>query len=297
MLVSTVDLHIHTFYSDGRDAPEAVLLRAAALGIKTVAIADHDNTNGVRQVQALARELGLCLIPAIELTCRWEQCHSAPGEGDIDVLAYFVDLDDAGFCAFERAALEDIHERVSTCCAHLTADGYLVLIEALFARNPHYAGLQFLIHEIQDQGYAPDREDAFTLMMRGWQQVRLSRFTIEETIEQIHRAGGVAVLAHPTAIECDGHRLQESDVATLAEMGLDGLEIYHPRLDRQARTYFGRLAQRFDLLVSGGSDAHGWFDEWKGLGTEPVTETMVAAIQARHIEWNEKRQSETPTEY
>ena len=78
VLVSTVDLHIHTYYSDGRDAPEAVLRRVAALGIKTVAITDHDNTNGVRQVQALAPKLGLRLIPAIELTCRWDQCPSAP---------------------------------------------------------------------------------------------------------------------------------------------------------------------------------------------------------------------------
>jgi predicted metal-dependent phosphoesterase TrpH len=108
-MVSTVDLHVHTFYSDGRDPPLAVLRRAAALGIKTIAITDHDNTGGVRQVQGLAPELGLCLIPAIELTCRWDRCRTAPGEGDIDVLGYWIDLDDAGFCAFERAALEDIH--------------------------------------------------------------------------------------------------------------------------------------------------------------------------------------------
>jgi hypothetical protein len=83
-LVSTVDLHMHTFYSDGRGAPEAMLRWAAALGIQTVAITDHDNTNGVRQAQALAPKLGLCLIPAIELTCRWDQCRSAPGEGGTD---------------------------------------------------------------------------------------------------------------------------------------------------------------------------------------------------------------------
>jgi predicted metal-dependent phosphoesterase TrpH len=288
LIVSTIDLHVHTVYSDGRDPPDAVLRRAAALGIQTVAIADHDNMNGVRQVQALAPELGLSLIPAIELTCRWDGCRSAVGEGDVDVLGYWIDLDDAGFRAFERAALEDIHSRVADCCACLTADGYPVSIEALFARNPHYAGLMFLIHELQDQGYVPEGEDAFPLMMCAWRQVRLSRFTIEETIEQIHRAGGVAILAHPTAVRCDGRRLQESDVAALVEIGLDGLEVYHPRLDQEARTYFCALSERFGLLVSGGSDAHGWYDEWEGLGRQPVTETMVAAIQARHVEWVEK---------
>ena len=284
-MTSTVDLHIHTFYSDGRYAPEAVLRQAVALGIETISITDHDNTNGVRQVQALARELGLRLIPAIEMTCRWDQCHLPPGEGDVDVLGYFVDIGDAAFRAFERAALDDIHERVSACCTRLTADGYPVSIEALFARNPRYAGLHQLIQEIQDKGYAPGWSEALSLMMRGWRQVRLSRHTIEETIDQIHHAGGVAILAHPTAVACDGAWLEEDQVAALVDMGLDGLETAHPRLDLEARTYFCGLARRFGLLISGGSDLHGWLDGWSQLGTQPVTDAMVAAIEARHIRW------------
>ena len=287
-LPSTIDLHIHTSYSDGRDAPGAVLHRCAALGLKTVAITDHDTTGGVRVARAMAGELGLRLIPAIELTCRWDRCPSPPGEGDIDVLGYFIDLDDAEFRAFEQAALDDIHARIADCCALLTADGHPLSIDDVFARNPHYAGLQFLIHEIQDR-YVPDWTDAFDLMASGWRQVRLSRFTIEETIDRIHRAGGVAVLAHPTAITCDGQRLQEAQVAGLVEMGLDGLEIYHWRLDEAARAAFLALARRFSLLVSGGSDAHGYFDEYRRLGTEPVTGDMVMSIQARHIEWQDVR--------
>jgi predicted metal-dependent phosphoesterase TrpH len=290
-LASTVDLHIHTAYSDGRDPPEDVLRRAAALGIRTLALTDHDNTNGVRQVQGLARELGLRLIPAIELTCRWDACRAAPGESDVDVLGYFVDLDDPGFRAFERAALDDIHARVAACCDRLTADGYPVSLEAVLARNPHYAGLQFLIQEIQER-YLPEWRDAFALMMRAWGQVRPSRSTIEETLAQIHRAGGVAILAHPTAVRCDGRRLEAAQVAELAAMGLDGLEIHHPRLDEEARAHFSAMADRFGLLVSGGSDAHGWYDEWQGLGTQPVTEAMVAAIQARHVEWEERGDQE-----
>ena len=159
-MTSTVDLHIHTFFSDGRYEPEAVLRRAVALDIETLAITDHDNTNGFRQARALGRELGLKLIPAIELTCRWDQCRLPPGEGDVDVLGYFVDIGDAAFRAFERAALDDVQERISVCCTRLTADGYPVSIDALFARNPRYAGLHQLIQEIQDKGYAPAWRDA-----------------------------------------------------------------------------------------------------------------------------------------
>ncbi|MBN1139804.1 MAG: PHP domain-containing protein [Anaerolineae bacterium] len=286
-----VDLHIHTYYSDGRDAPEGVLRRCAALGLRTVALTDHDNANGVRAVRALAGELGLSLIPAIELTCCWERCHAAPGESDIDVLGYFVDVDDAAFRAFEQATLDDIHARVAACCACLTADGYPVSIDDVFAHNPHYAGLMQLIHVIQGKGYAPTEAAALELMISGWRQVRPSSLTVDRCINQIHRAGGVAILAHPVAVTCDGQRLQETHVAGLVEMGLDGLEVYHFRLDDAARAHFGALARRFNLLVSGGSDTHGYSDEGRRLGTEPVTGEMVAAIEARHVAWHQTRQA------
>jgi len=286
---SAIDLHMHTTYSDGEDPPEAVLRRCAALGLKTVALTDHDNTNGVRAARSLAHELDLRLIPGIEATCRWDACHTRPGEGDIDVLGYFVDVDDADFQAFELAALADIYERIAECCDRLTAGGYPVTLEEVFARNPDYAGLQHLIHLIQHKGYAPEWQDAWALMMRGWVQVRLSCFTIDRVIDRIHRAGGVAVLAHPTMVRCDDRWLQDAQMAALVEMGLDGLELYHYRLDAAARAHFGALARRFGLLVSGGSDAHGWFDNWRRLGTEPVTGEMVAALEARHIAWRNRQ--------
>jgi len=282
---STIDLHIHTTCSDGQEPPEAVLQRCAALGLKTVALTDHDNANGVRAARSLARELGLRLVAGIETTCRWDACHTRPGEGDIDVLGYFVDVDDAGFRAFERAALDDITERIAACCDRLTAAGTPVSLDEVFARNPDYAGLQHLIHLIQDRGYAPAWQDAWALMMRGWVQVRLSRFTIDQVIDRIHRAGGVAVLAHPTMVTCDDRWLQAGQMAALVEMGLDGLELYHYRLDAAARAHFAALARRFGLLVTGGSDAHGWFDNWKRLGAEPVTDEMLAALEARHVAW------------
>ncbi len=282
------DLHIHTCYSDGQASPAEVLRRAASLGLQTIAITDHDNANGSRQARVLAQELGVRLIPAIELTCRWEQCRAAPGEGDIDLLGYFVDLDDAEFRAFEQAALDDIQDRVAACCALLTAQGYPLSIADVLERSPHYAGLMYVIHILQDKGYATDWSAAFSLMFDGWRQVRPSCLAIDQAIDQVHRAGGVAILAHPAIVKCDGRRLQASQLAALVEMGLDGLELYHFRLDDEARAYFGALARRFGLLVSGGSDVHGWFDEWSRLGAEAVTAEMVDALYARHVRWRAK---------
>jgi len=285
MPASTLDLHTHTCFSDGKFSPSELLHYAASIGLQTIAITDHDNTNGVREALALAQDLGLELIPAIELTCQWPQCEPLPGDGDIDVLGYFVDLENPEFQAFERAALDDIHLRTADCCASLTAEGHPVTLQEVFAENQHYAGVLQLILAVIKKGHAEDWGAAFKMVAEKWAQVRLSHFTIQEVIGAIHSAGGVAVLAHPVLVKCNGNRLREKDLLQLKEMGLDGLEIFHPRLDEEARSYFSALAKRLNLLVSGGSDEHGWFTDFENIGSQPVTSEVLESLRRRHIEW------------
>lgn len=280
--ISSIDLHIHTHFSDGKYAPSEIVRYAAARGLRTLAISDHDNTRGVAEAQAAAAPLGLEVIPAIEFTCRWPACQTPPAGGDVDVLGYFIALDDPAFRAFEQATLDDIHARITDCCASVTAAGYAVTLADLFAENPRYAGLVHLGQVLTRKGYIPHERDAPALVLEHWQRVRLSRFTIQDVIETIHHAGGVAVLAHPAAIECSGQWPTAAQIGELVAMGLDGLEIYHYRLDEAARAYFLALAARFDLLISGGADFHGWFEGLDSLGSQPVTPEMLAQLRARH---------------
>jgi predicted metal-dependent phosphoesterase TrpH len=280
--ISTIDLHLHTHYSDGRFSPEEVLRHAVNVGLKTIAITDHDNTNGSRHIADLARQLGVELIPAVEFTSRLPGCDTSPEKGDIDVLGYFLTLDNPEFRAFEQAALNDIHLRVGECCDCLTGMGYPITLEEVFAENPRYAGVLPLVHAIQKKGYAQDWDSAQRLVDSGWLPGRLSPFTAAQVIEQIHLAGGVAVLAHPAAIHCNGEWLQVRQLGGLVQAGLDGLEIYHPRLDQKARTYFLKLAHQFNLLVSGGSDSHGWGVGLHRIGSQPVSPEMVEALRSRH---------------
>jgi predicted metal-dependent phosphoesterase TrpH len=282
--ISTIDLHMHTCYSDGKYSPAELLRYGASIGLETMAITDHDNANGVREALPLAQELGIELVPAIEFACHWNQCEAPPGSGEIDVLGYFVALSNPAFRAFERAALNDTYSRVADCCARLTAAGYPMSLDDVFAENPHYAGGIHLILAVQSKGYADGWEAAFRLVVEHWKQVRLSRFTIQQIIEQIHLAGGVAILAHPTAVKCDDNWLQADQLALLAEMGLDGLEVYHPHLDGKAREHFLALAKQFNLLISGGSDEHGWFAGLERIGKQPITSEMLESLRARHLE-------------
>jgi predicted metal-dependent phosphoesterase TrpH len=112
-----------------------------------------------------------------------------------------------------------------------------------------------------------------------WEAGPLCRFTLADQVEVIHAAGGVAVLAHPL-YRCAGELLTADHITALVEMGIDGLEVYHRYMDEQARAHFQALADQFKLLVTGGSDEHGWSPDLPLLGTAPVTRAMVEALRA-----------------
>lgn len=285
---STIDLHLHTHYSDGRASPAEVLEQAVKLGLSTIAITDHDNARGAREARPLAPQLGVELIPAIEFTSRWDKPELVNGDRDIDVLGYFVDLDDPGFRAAEQAALADMQGRVADCCARLSAAGYPLTVEQVLAENPRYPGALQTILALITQGHADGWHAAFELFVAQWRQVRLCRTTIDRAIAAIHAAGGVAVLAHPAAIPWSDGWLQAEQIAELVDMGLDGIEVYHFRLDPEARAHFMGLARHFDLVITGGSDMHGWPTGFARMGQEPVTPEIVEALRKRRAKTRRK---------
>lgn len=280
----SIDLHIHTHFSDGKQSPEEIFHLAAQLGITTLALTDHDNANAVRMAAPLSRDLGITLIPAIELTCRWDECDPHQGDRDVDVLGYFINPDDADWLAFERAALADAHARIRACCDLVTASGYPITLDDLFVENPRYGGLLHMIHVLQHQ-FGLDWDTAASVVLDRWQEVRQSSLNIQDGIAHIHRAGGVAVLAHPTTLKCAGGWVGEKQLASLVEMGLDGIEIYHYRVGPDAQIHFVRLADHFHLLISGGADHHGWWPGDNRLGTQPLTADIVTALYARHLDY------------
>jgi predicted metal-dependent phosphoesterase TrpH len=269
---------MHTCYSDGKYTPSELLLKAAGIGLKTVAITDHDNANGAREAIPLVKALGLELVPGIEITTTWSSLELPPGETDVDLLGYFVDLDAPGFQALEKARTEDIFQRMDELCACLSAAGFPLALADVLAKNARFPNVTATIFAAQDKGYAASWEEGHRLVMENWRKVRPARDAeIGAMIECIHAAGGAAVLAHPAAIARPQGLIQAPQVAELAGMGLDGLEVYHHRNDEFTRRQLLALAQQFNLAVSGGSDEHGW---WKSrLGTQPVTGEMLEALR------------------
>jgi 3',5'-nucleoside bisphosphate phosphatase len=282
---STIDLHLHTYYSDGIASPTDVLHYASGIGMRTVSITDHENVNAMEEAVFVADELGLELIPGIELTGCWNVYVSTddqePIKVEVDVLGYCIDIENPELLTFAHTKLEDLKARITECCQLITKAGYPVTIFDVLDQNPRFPGEVPLIMALIHKGYASDRNEAFQLFSHRWSKVRKSPFSIEQIIQSIHTAGGLAILAHPILVDCGEGWLQAGQVGRLIDMGLDGLEVYHPRLDSKARAHFHSLAKQFDLVETGGSDEHGWRGGFLRMGSEPIPYSMVNALRER----------------
>ncbi|MBE0698098.1 MAG: PHP domain-containing protein [Anaerolineaceae bacterium] len=275
----TIDLHTHTNYSDGFFSPAEVIQAAAEKGLRAIAISDHDTTRGAREALPLAAAAGIELVPAIEITTSWLGVGLSKGEQDVDLLGFFIDLEDAEFRAYETALLADIHQRVADCCTRLSQQGYPIMIEDVFAENPHYAGPLYTVLALMHKDLASDWDAGSRLFNPVWAERRPSSFTIQSAIAAIHRAGGAAVLAHPSIVNPNGRTLDAGSLRLLVDAGLDGIEIFHHRLDAAAREHFMALAERFHLVTTGGSDLHGYHEGTARLGQEPVSPEMLEAVR------------------
>jgi 3',5'-nucleoside bisphosphate phosphatase len=280
-MTAFVDLHMHTHYSDGDHSPAEVVEAAARLGLRAIAITDHDTIRGNREAIPLAREAQIELVPAIEMTTRWPNKDLLFSYSDVDVLAYFVNFDDPTWVAFTEALMTDHLDRMSEACRRCTADGFPMTMDDVWSQNPRYGGPGQMERAIFAKGYARDHGEASRMMAWYFESSRLAMMTTRAAIEQVHLAGGVAVLAHPVVVCPQGQRLVAADLRELVDAGLDGLEIYHPRLDDEAREYFLRLAREFNLLVTGGTDMHGGHRGLEIIGGQPVTEEMLEAVRGR----------------
>ncbi len=262
-----VDLQTHTKFSDGTDTPEELVSKAAAAGIRVLAVTDHDSVRGVAAAMAASAKAGVHILPAIELSTAKEEDQDFL---DIHVLGYGIDPDDPTLQETLHEVIESRVEqkirqvkRLHDYGLHVPEQDVLDLAGDGVPGRPHIAQIAIQhnparfssIDDVFEQYLAPDAQDSV------WVPRRFS-LTVEDAIELIHAAGGKAVLAHPGVY----HRVSDLDdaVRRMAEAGLDGLEVFYP-YGSEARggeadkmiPCFAELAERFGLFATGGSDYHG----------------------------------------
>ncbi|MBN2908430.1 PHP domain-containing protein [Polycladomyces sp. WAk] len=273
--MARVDLHIHTTASDGLYSPEAVVRLAKKAGLRAIAITDHDTVGGVAQAAAAAANLGMELVPGIEISTL------ANGQ-DVHVLGYFVDTEQEWFLQRLQSLRNTREERNRKIIEKLNELGIAITWEEVQAKkrgaiSEKNVGRPHIAEILVDKGVVRSMDEAFDryLGKDGAAYVTTKRITPFEAIELIKEAGGVPVLAHPGLYENDAL------VEEIIVHGLAGLEVYHPDHDEECTERYLEMAERHGLIVTAGSDFHG--ERHGSMFHAPIGTKTVAYEQVERL--------------
>jgi 3',5'-nucleoside bisphosphate phosphatase len=259
----TFDLQSHSVHSDGALPPSEVVAAAAAAGVRLLALTDHDTADGVPEAAAAAADAGIGLVPATEISAIFD------GRQDLHILGYLIDPADATLTSALRRSREDREQRAQAMTNALKHLGFAV-DEAMLARRTEQGqsiGRPHLAQAVVNRPENRERLEAAGLteptaflveyLIEGRPAfVPRAAPTVEEAIDLIHGAGGVAVWAHPFwDIDEPAGALAALDRFRAA--GLDGVEAFYvTHTEEQTRLMSGRCAE-LGLLTTGSSDFHG----------------------------------------
>lgn len=245
-----IDLHTHTTASDGRCSPEALVSRAAAAGVTTLSVTDHDTVAACADVERACVAAGLQFVSGIEVTAVLDGV-------DVHVLGYFIEPDSASLLAFLEDARRRRVQRVLAIVDRLAQHGIVLEADAILrpglTDSGKAAGRPWVARALVNAGHVATTDEAFDTWLARGRPAFVPRLgaSPEEVIDRLHRAGGVVSLAHPGLTDVDRH------IPAFVSAGLDALEAYHSRHDAAATARYVRMAQDLDLLLTGGSDFHG----------------------------------------
>ncbi len=243
------DLHLHTNASDGALSPEDVVRAAARLGLKAIAITDHDSTAGVESAQAEGRRLGLPVISGAEF--------SAAFDGELHILGYGLDLHSSAYLDFQAGQQRRREERNGHMLEKLRSLGVYLPAQHLPASAPGVYGRVHMARGMVAAGYVSSMDEAFRRYLGYGRSAYVARrrFESAEIIASIMQSGGQAVLAHPGRMG-----LQQSDMAALVVrlrgQGLAGIEAFYPTHTDDDVAFYTRLAADAALVCTYGSDCH-----------------------------------------
>ncbi len=247
-----IDLHAHSTESDGTYTPEALMGLAKKCGLSAVALTDHDSISGIAKAQSAAEQLGLELVPGIELSTDYHGM-------EIHILGYYIDTENQEFLKRLKEFVDNRDNRNEKMAALLQKEGFGITMDALYNENPdsvitraHFA--KFLV----EHGFVKDRETVFREYLGDGCRccVPREKITPYEAIRLIQTGGGLAFFAHPVLCHMEEGGLH-GFTKSLAEAGLTGLEAIYSKNRPGDEGRFRKLAEEFGLLISGGSDFHG----------------------------------------
>src|SRR5438270_24587 len=248
-----IDLHTHTYYSDGTLGPSQLLELARERGLDVVALTDHDTTAGLPEARDAAAAVGIELVPGVEF--------SAESEGaSLHVLCYWPEEDNAEFQA-ELMRLQETRlrrgelmiEKLQQLGCPVSFDRVREIAAGKNIVRPHIA--QALV----EAGVIAEERDAYTDQFIGdGGRAYVEKHALDplDALALITKAGGVCVIAHP-AMWRGQDSVPDALIEKMADAGMAGIEVDHPDQTPEQREHYRGLAKRLDLVVTGSTDFHG----------------------------------------
>ncbi len=254
-----IDLHIHSSASDGTLSSSEILIQARKQNLGAIAITDHDSIEGSRKAICAGIPPSLKFLTGVEISTT-----PPPGffcSGSFHILGYGIKLNDPVLNQTLEMLQEARRNRNPQILSRLNHLGITLSLKEVENEvregqigRPHIADLMV------KKGFVKSSDDAFDRYLGKDKPAYVDKFRIdcERAIEIIAKAGGITVLAHPLLLDIEQDEIMEDLIVTLKSMGLKGLEVYYPNHMPEHIDYYAALARRHDLLMTGGSDFHGF---------------------------------------
>lgn len=242
------DLHIHTDKSDGILSPSQIVELAKQRGLDCIAVTDHDTVAGVAEARARAKEVGIKCIVGMELSCQ-SIC-------EVHMLGYNMDTADEEFASEMQRIVALRNQRNEMIFDKLRQHGFDMHLSE-FPDNGGTVGRGVIAREMVKRGYCKTVAEVFDNFL-GTDKccyVKSTRLTPVEGIQFILRFGGIPVLAHPKKLRL-GDMSFEQFVKPLVLAGLGGIESEYFTHTNAERRFYGRMAAKYKLITTGGSDFH-----------------------------------------
>ena len=267
--IACADLHIHTSYSDGVLSPEKVVSEAVKLGLRAIAITDHDCVDGISPCVEASANTGLEVVPGVELS-------AAIDETEIHILGYFIDWKRSFLVEALRGMQKNRVRRMKKMVRLLNEHGVDVDEKKVFrAAQADTIGRPHLARVMVEEGMARNVKEAFDRYIGDGKPccVKHERLDYQKAIDMIKRTGGVPVIAHPGTM---GH---DEYFPRYIQAGLRGVEVFHSNHRQGAQDRYLRVAEENDLLMTGGSDCHGTDKNGLLIGRVKVSYAVVEKLR------------------
>lgn len=273
----SIDLHCHTKFSDGSVSIDDLVMLAKKNGVTTISVTDHDIFDATERARIAGRKFGVNVIPGVELSAR-------DNGREIHILAYLMKNPDRliGLCHNNTNSRRREAQYIALQLSKIFNLGTDFLQANQFGSS--YVSHSQFMTALMHAGYTTELygdlyKRYFDPASSDYIVVRPAKFsTVEFVINEIHEAGGLAVLAHPAMY--DGIETVEK----YKPLGLDGIEVWHPTADENTTSELLAYAQENGLLATGGSDFHGMFNRKPcGVGSVTMPEDALAALEAAAV--------------